>query len=56
MKVTLIEVKHYQLKTSYKPVRVSNFWSNDYIEYESNVDRSKTISVEDVIDFKDFRF
>ena len=46
----------HEQENSYKPVRVSNFWSNDYIEYESNVDRSKTLSVEDVIDFKDFRF
>ena len=26
----------------YKPVRVSNFWSNNYIDYESNGDRNKT--------------
>ena len=30
----------------YKPVRVSNFWSNDYIEYKSNGDRNKTLSAE----------
>ena len=30
----------------YKPIRVSNFWSNNYIEYESNGDRNKTLSVE----------
>ena len=24
----------------YKPVRVSNFWSNNYIEYKSNGDRN----------------
>ena len=29
----------------YKAVRVSNFWSNNYIEYESNGDRNKTLSV-----------
>ena len=28
----------------YKLVRVSNFWSNNYIEYESNSDRYKTLS------------
>ena len=27
----------------YKSVRVNNFWSNNYIEYESNGDRNKTI-------------
>ena len=31
----------------YKPVRVSNFWSNNYIKYESNSDRNKTLSVEE---------
>ena len=30
------EEEHY-----YKPVRVCNFWSNSYIEYESNGDRNK---------------
>ena len=29
----------------YKPVRVNNFWSNNYIEYKSNGDRNKTLSV-----------
>ena len=33
----------------YKPVRVSNFWSNNYIEYESNGDRNKTLSVEEYL-------
>ena len=28
-----------------KPMRVSNFWSNNYIEYERNGDRKKTLSV-----------
>ena len=27
----------------YKPVRVSNFWSNDFIEYESNSYSNKTV-------------
>ena len=30
----------------YKPVRVSNFWSNNCIEYGSNDDRNKTLSCE----------
>ena len=29
-----------------KSVRVSNFWSNNYIEYESNGDGNKTLSIE----------
>ena len=35
----------------YKPVRVSNFWSNNYIEYERdrNGDRNKTLSVEEYV-------
>ena len=31
----------------YKPVIVGNFWSNDYIEYKSNCDRNKTLSIEE---------
>ena len=30
----------------YKPVRVSNFWNNNYIEYESKGDRNKILWVE----------
>ena len=29
----------------YKPKRVNNFWSNNYIEYKSKGDRNKTLSV-----------
>ena len=29
----------------YKPVRVGNFWSNSYTEYDSNSNRSKTLSM-----------
>ena len=51
MKVTMIEVKPYLLKNNkirpYFKDRVGNFWSNNYIEYESNDDRSKTLSVEE---------
>ena len=35
------EEKNYR-----KPLSVCNFWSNNYIEYESNNDRNKTLSVE----------
>ena len=43
----------------YKPVRVSNFYSKNYIEYESNGGRNKTVSVEEYLHkirpyFKDF--
>ena len=33
----------------YKPVRVGNFWSNSYIDYEINGDRNKTVSVEEYL-------
>ena len=33
----------------YKPVRVVNFWSKNYIEYESNWDRNKTVSIEEYL-------
>ena len=33
----------------YKPVRVSNFWSNNYIEYKSNGDRNKILPVEEYL-------
>ena len=38
--------EHEEKKNYYKPVRVSNFWSNNYFEYESSGDRNKTLSVE----------
>ena len=36
-------------KNYYKPVSVSNFWRNNYSEYESNNDRNKTLSVEEYL-------
>ena len=33
----------------YKPVRISNFWSSNYIAYGSNRNRNKTLSVEDYV-------
>ena len=35
----------HEEKGYYKPVRVGNFWSNNYMEYKSNDDRNKTLSV-----------
>ena len=37
---------HEEEKKGYKPVRVSKFWSNNYIKYESNQNRNKTMPVE----------
>ena len=33
----------------YKPVKAGNFWSNNYIEYESKGDRNKIVSVEEYL-------
>ena len=33
----------------YKPVKVSNFWRSSCIEYESNDNRNKTLSVEEYL-------
>ena len=34
----------------YNPVRLNNFWSNDCIEYKSNGDKNRILSVEVYID------
>ena len=34
----------------YKLKRVSNFWENNYIEYESNGDRTKSLSLKEYLD------
>ena len=39
----------YLFDNYYKPIRESNFWSENYIEYESNGDMNETISVEDIL-------
>ena len=36
-------------KGYYKPVREDNLWSNNYVEYESNGDRNKTLSIKDTL-------
>ena len=41
--------KHKEEENYYKPVRASKFWSNNYIEYESNSDRSKILSAEEYL-------
>ena len=33
----------------YRPIRVSNFWSNNYIEYESNGDRIKHHQLKNIL-------
>ena len=36
-------------KAYYKPKRVSNFWNNNYIEYESNGDRNRNLSLDEYL-------
>ena len=41
--------EHKEEENYYKPVRIGNFWSKDYVEYKSNSDRNKTLSVEEYL-------
>ena len=41
--------EHGEGEHFYKPARVGNFWSNSYIEYESNGDSNKTLSIEEYL-------
>ena len=41
--------EHEDEENYYKAVRVSNFWSNNSIEYESNDDKNQTLSVEEYL-------
>ena len=42
--------EHEEKEDYCKPVRVGSFWSNNYIEYESNGDRNKTLSLKEFLD------
>ena len=33
----------------YKPIRVSSFWNNNYIEYESNGDKNNNLSLDEYL-------
>ena len=33
----------------YKPNRVGNFWGSNYIEYESNADKKKNLSLDEYL-------
>ena len=41
--------KYEEEENYYKPVRVNNFWSNNYIEYKSNIDINTRLSVEEYL-------
>ena len=47
-KLNYTTIEHEE-KNCYRPIRVSNFWSNNYIEYESNGDRNKILSAEEYL-------
>ena len=38
-----IRFEHEEEENYYKPEKVSNFWSNNYIEYEIHGDRNKAL-------------
>ena len=40
--------EHDEEENYYKPVRVSNVLSSNYIEHESNADKNKTLSLEEL--------
>ena len=44
MEILVRTLFEHEEENYYKPARVSNFWSNNYIEYESKGDRNKTLS------------
>ena len=46
------DIKDYfeQEEDYYKPVIVSNFCSNNYIEYENNSEGNKTLSIKETLD------
>ena len=39
----------FQQEDYYKPMRVCNFWRNNYIEYDSNDDRNKILSIKEYL-------
>ena len=39
-----------QEKDYFEPIRVVNFWNNNYIEYERSSDRNKNLSVKEYFD------
>ena len=41
--------KHGKEEYFYKPVRVGNFWSDNYVKYKGNADTNKTLPVEEYL-------
>ena len=47
--IRYIRILEHEKVDYYKPVSISSLWSNNYIEYESNGDRIKTLSVKEYL-------
>ena len=45
----MLKKKIRMKKKIIKPVRINSFWSNNYVEYVSNGERNKTLSVEEYL-------
>ena len=44
-----IRILFSQEEDYYKPKRVINFWNNNYIEYDSNGDKNKILSLDEYL-------
>ena len=47
--MNLLEHKEEEEENYYKPVKVNNFWSNNYIEYKSDSNINKRLSVKEYL-------
>ena len=45
-----IKILFEKERNCYIPVRVGNFWSNNYIKYRCNSDRNKNLSINEYLD------
>ena len=48
--ITDIRTLFKQEDDYYKPIRVGNFWNNNYVEHESSGDRNENLSVKEYLD------
>ena len=42
-------ISDHEEENCYQPIRVNNFWSNNDIKHESNIERNKALSVEEYL-------
>ena len=47
--MTKKKVKHEEEENYFKPVRVNNFWSNNYIEYKSIGDKIEYYQLKNIL-------